>query len=65
MQIKLMGLALLLLTVTGCVGTKITSSWTAPAAQVNTASVKKIVVVGLFSDKDRQIREHMEAHLVG
>jgi len=55
---------ILLFIFSGCSTTRITSSWTS-ADHINNTNYKKIVVVGLINDKDRRIREHMEAHLVG
>jgi hypothetical protein len=52
-----------LLFFSSCSSLKVTHTWLAPAAQPK--AYKKIMVVGLIKDKDRQLREKMENHLVG
>jgi len=53
----------LILIVTACTTSRITSSWKAE----NTVSKKynKIMVLGLIRDTDRSLRENMENHFVG
>ena len=46
-----------------CAEVKITHSWKADTPQVN--KFNKIMVVGLFTNKDRRLREQMENHLQG
>lgn len=56
--------AALLLMVVGCgTSSRITSSWKADNANPN--KFKKIIVLGLITEKDRSLREKMEQHLVG
>lgn len=54
---------LLLLLATGCNTTKITSAWKAP--DIVPREYKKIMVLGLIHETDRNLREDMENHLVG
>lgn len=46
-----------------CADVKITHSWKSTSALQN--SFNKILVVGLFTNKDRGLREKMEAHIQG
>lgn len=48
--------------ITSCTSSKITSSWKAPNAQQN--KFRKVLVLGLFLEKDRTLKEQMEAHIV-
>jgi hypothetical protein len=53
-----------LLLALGCgTSSRITSSWKAENTQPDT--FKKVVVLGLITEKDRSLREKMEQHLVG
>ena len=61
-KIKWLAVFLILL-LTGCTTTKITSSW--KAQNVEAKQYKKIMVLGLILDTDRSLQEKMEAHLVG
>ncbi|QNA45577.1 hypothetical protein [Lacibacter sediminis] len=54
---------LLVILLTGCTSTKITSSW--KAQNVEAKQYSKILVLGLIRDTDRSLQEKMEAHLVG
>lgn len=57
----LIGAALLLMM--GCgTSSRITSSWKTDSVQTN--KFKKIIVLGLITEKDRSLREKMEQHLV-
>jgi hypothetical protein len=53
----------LILLVTGCSSSRITSSWKNTAHQPKNYS--KVLVLGLIGDPDRTIREKMEQHLAG
>jgi hypothetical protein len=53
----------MILLAAGCTSTKITTLW--KADNVNQQQYKKILVLGLVSDKDRTIQERMEQHFVG
>lgn len=53
----------MLLVFASCGTTKITTVWKAENA--NPKNYKKILVLALVSDKDRQIQERMEQHFVG
>jgi hypothetical protein len=55
-------LALLLVLVTGCSSSKITSSWRTPDA-VQTP-LNKIMVVGLIREADRTMKEQLEEHMI-
>lgn len=46
-----------------CTSSRITSSW--KAADVQQKQYKKVLVLGLFLEKDRALKEKMEAHIVG
>ena len=61
-KIKWLAVFLILL-LTGCTTTKITSSW--KAQNVEAKKYQKIMVLGLILDTDRSLQEKMEAHLVG
>lgn len=52
----------LLLFLISCNSTKITSSWKADDAQKN--NYNKIIVFGIFNQKDRSIRDNVETQLV-
>ncbi|HEX6847222.1 MAG TPA: hypothetical protein VF144_09600 [Chitinophagaceae bacterium] len=45
-----------------CTSSRITSSW--KAADVQQKQYKKVLVLGLFLEKDRALKEKMEAHIV-
>jgi hypothetical protein len=60
---KIKWFALLLLFVTGCTSSRITSSWKAEDGSYG--NYKKILVLGLIRDTDRTIRENMENHVAG
>lgn len=47
----------------GCYSTNITSTWKAENA--GTGNYKKILVLGIVQETDRNLREKMETHLVG
>jgi hypothetical protein len=53
----------MILLAAGCTSTKITTLW--KADNVNQQQYKRILVLGLVSDKDRTIQERMEQHFVG
>jgi hypothetical protein len=57
-----LGLTLLLL-ISGCRSSQITSSWKAP--ETRPQSYSKILVLALVRDNDRQLQESMEKHLAG
>lgn len=46
-----------------CNSSRITSSWKSPEAQQK--KFKKILVLGLLTEKDRALKEKMEEHIVG
>jgi len=46
-------------------GTKVTSSWKSPDAPSSVAAYKKVMVVALLSEKDRNLQQAMETQLVG
>lgn len=54
---------LALLLIIACADVRITHSWQSSSASQN--RFKKILVVGLFTNKDRALREQMETHLQG
>lgn len=60
---KLLTLIGLLVLITGCTTSRITSSWKAP--DMPPKSFQKITVLGLIREADRSIREKIENHLVG
>ncbi len=47
----------------GCTSSRITSSWKSPDLQQK--KYKKILVLGLLKETDRQLREKMEEHIIG
>ena len=53
---------ILLLLLAGCVSSKITSSWKAP--DMVAREYKKVMVLGLIHEADRNLREDMENHLM-
>ncbi len=53
---------ILLILVSGCASSKITSSWKQPAAIAQKPF--RIMVIGLMKESDRSIQENMENHLV-
>jgi hypothetical protein len=53
---------LLMLTLAGCSCAKITSRWNEP--QQRPAHFNKVLVVGLFDDNNRVLRQQMEDQLV-
>ena len=53
----------LLVLISGCASSKITSSWKQPAAVAQ--KPMKIMVIGVIKESDRSIQENMENHLVG
>jgi len=60
----LMGFALCTLIFAGCSsGIKMTSSWNDTKELKSASSVKKILVVGLFGEQSRALREHMEEQM--
>ena len=57
-------LAICTLILAGCsTGIKMTSSWKDGNSTKNTASVKRILVVGLFGEKSRDLRQHTEEQM--
>lgn len=54
---------LALLLIMACADVRITHSWQSSAASQN--RYNKLLVVGLFTNKDRALREQMETHLQG
>lgn len=56
------GIALLLI-ITGCTSSRITSTW--KAENVVAQKYNKVLVLGLIRESDRTIQENMENHLVG
>lgn len=61
MRTYFVSLALLALVFSGCsTGVKMTSSWKDKNAGTSTAQVKKILVIGLFGEKSRSLREGIE-----
>lgn len=54
---------LALLLIIACADVRITHSWQSSSASQN--RYNKILVVGLFTNKDRALREQMETHLQG
>ena len=61
-KIKLIGASLFLLILMSCNSTKVTSSWQANDATQN--NFHKIIVYGIFNQKDRTMRETVENELV-
>lgn len=55
---------LFILVLASCSSSKITSSWNDTDSVESTAKMKKIIVVGLFDDKNRNLRRDMEEQLV-
>ena len=55
---------LLMLVLASCSSSKITSSWNDKSSIDNSAKLNKIIVVGLFDDKNRTLRKQMEEQLV-
>jgi hypothetical protein len=55
--------AVAILIFSGCTSSRITSSWKAPDA--GRKAYKKILVLGLFREADRALKEKMEEHIVG
>ncbi|HET9056735.1 MAG TPA: hypothetical protein VFN30_07800 [Chitinophagaceae bacterium] len=53
---------IILLIISGCTSSKITSTW--KAQDVDTRNYKKIMVLGLIRENDRTIQQYMEDHLV-
>lgn len=63
--IKLMFVALVSMLIVSCgTSTKTTSSWKSPDVTSNYLSGKKIMVVALLPDKDRDLQKQMESNLV-
>jgi hypothetical protein len=62
MKTNLSWLLALTLVLSGCLGTRITSSWKDPATAPRPYG--RIMVAGIIREADRSIREHMEDHLV-
>jgi len=63
MLTMMMSFALIALILTGCSsGIKMTSSWNDTKS---TKHINKILVVGLFGEKSRQLREQMEEQMAG
>lgn len=60
---KILWIPLLILVISGCATSKITSTWKAPDASVK--KYNKILVLGLINQNDRRMQEYMEDHLVG
>lgn len=60
---KLLSVLAVLLIITACSTSYITTSW--KAENIPAKSYKKIMVLGLIGDRDRSIREIMEEHLAG
>ncbi len=52
----------LLLVITGCSSSKITSSWRTP--ETVQTPIKKIMVVGLIREADRSMKEQLEEHMI-
>jgi hypothetical protein len=61
-HIKFLNLALILL-ITGCATSKITTSW--KANDITPQKYNRVLVLALINDKDRRIKERMEQHFVG
>lgn len=61
-KIKTIGF-ILLLAVSGCTSSKITTSW--KEKDITPQNYNKIMVLGLITQKDRTIQENMENHFVG
>ena len=57
------GIAFLLIIAAGCSTTKITNSWKAENAV--SGNYKKVLVLGLIREADRNIQDYMENHMVG
>lgn len=55
---------MLVLALASCSSSKITSSWNDTGSVQDAAKMKKIIVVGLFDDKNRTLRKQMEEQLV-
>lgn len=63
-SIKILSFALaILVTITSCSSSKITSAW--KAQDITPRHFNKILVLGLIREKDRSIQEYMENHMVG
>ncbi len=52
----------LLVVLAGCTSTKITNSWN--AENIESKPYKKVLVLGLINEPDRNLREKMEEHVV-
>ena len=61
-KIKWVGLALVVF-ITGCTSSRITSTW--KAEKMVAQKYNKVLVLGLIRESDRTIQENMENHLVG
>lgn len=61
--IKPFFILLVLLFISSCATTYITSTWKAPGATPD--NYKKVMVIGIIRDADRFVRQRMEEHLVG
>jgi hypothetical protein len=62
-KIKISVYLVVLLIISSCATTYITSIWKAPDA--NAKKYNKVMVLGIIREADRTIRERMEGHLVG
>lgn len=62
-NVKVAGYVYLLLFLCGCAATRITHSW--KAENVQPKKFNKLLVLGLNSERDLDVRERMEDHLVG
>lgn len=62
-KLLLLMFPLTMLVLTGCSSSKITSSWNDKNQMENPAQFKKILVVGLFDEKNRTLRRQMEDQL--
>ncbi|MBA2249380.1 MAG: hypothetical protein H0W12_04230 [Chitinophagaceae bacterium] len=62
--IKILATMTLMIFMTACSSTKVTSSWKADDAKVNTAGFNKVIVAALLQDKDRSLQQQMEKELV-
>ncbi len=67
-KIIYLGVSMMMVVLAGCSSSKITSSWKPNEDNNNAQSAvnfKKIVVVGLFNDSSRELRQQMEDQLAG
>lgn len=62
-NIRLAGVLFLLMLAAACGTTRLVSSWKAP--EVSDLKFNKVLVIGLMSSKDRNLRENVERIIVG